>query len=98
MIMVTRFFANLCFLFAVLFPAFAAAADTDGDGWETGEDCNDARADIHPFAVEICGDRRDSDCDERQGRYYCRVPCGFVAWKGDCDDSARHQARIGGSV
>ena len=38
-------------------------ADTDGDSWTVGEgDCNDARADVHPGAVELC-DGWDNDCD-----------------------------------
>jgi len=38
-------------------------ADTDGDSWTVEEgDCNDARADVHPGAVELC-DGWDNDCD-----------------------------------
>ena len=36
--------------------------DADGDGSPAGPDCDDARADIHPGAPEICGDGVDDDC------------------------------------
>jgi hypothetical protein len=42
--------------------AGAPTADCDGDGWERESDCNDARADIYPFAPEAC-DLLDNDCD-----------------------------------
>ena len=44
--------------------------DLDGDGFDgrsagcsTGTDCDDTRAQVNPAAAEVCGDRRDNDCD-----------------------------------
>ena len=37
-------------------------ADVDGDGWAAGVECDDARADIHPDATEVCNGAAD-DCD-----------------------------------
>ncbi|MES2643354.1 MAG: MopE-related protein [Myxococcota bacterium] len=37
-------------------------ADADGDGYGPDEDCDEARADVHPGAVEYCDDA-DNDCD-----------------------------------
>jgi hypothetical protein len=39
-----------------------AYADADGDGWAACMECNDANADIHPDATEVCGEI-DNDCD-----------------------------------
>jgi hypothetical protein len=40
-----------------------AGDDADGDGYRWCRDCDDARADVHPGAPEICGDGVDQDCD-----------------------------------
>lgn len=39
-----------------------AAADEDGDGYSSFDDCNDRDAAVHPGALEIC-DSLDNDCD-----------------------------------
>ena len=44
------------------------ATDFDGDGWFAGpfgpkSDCNDSNPNIHPGAIEVCGDGLDNDCD-----------------------------------
>jgi hypothetical protein len=44
-------------------PPTAPAQDHDADGWTVqAGDCNDAHADVHPGASEIC-DGMDNDCD-----------------------------------
>jgi murein DD-endopeptidase MepM/ murein hydrolase activator NlpD len=40
-----------------------APRDDDGDGHNSSVDCDDARADVFPGAVETCGDSVDQDCD-----------------------------------
>ncbi len=44
--------------------------DLDGDGFEArqagcnqGTDCDDRSAQVNPSAAEVCGDRRDNNCD-----------------------------------
>ena len=37
--------------------------DGDGDGWTATSDCDDARADVHPGALERVGNGLDEDCD-----------------------------------
>lgn len=60
--------------------------DMDGDGYASqelgacGTDCNDNRDDIHPGAVELCGDALDSDCDGNIN------PPSIPFWYLDCDD------------
>ena len=61
--------------------------DLDGDGWYSGEDCDDQDPLTYPEASELC-DGRDNDCDgevpadevdaDRDGSRLC---------DGDCDDA-----------
>jgi hypothetical protein len=39
--------------------------DLDRDGFAAGEDCDDARADVHPGAAEVCANGLDDDCSGR---------------------------------
>lgn len=60
--------------------------DMDGDGYASdelgacGTDCNDARDDVNPGAVELCGDGLDSDCNGEVN------PATTPFWYLDCDD------------
>ncbi len=40
----------------------ACDADPDGDGYGSGVDCDETRADVNPGAIEVC-DGRDQNCD-----------------------------------
>lgn len=40
----------------------ALPADDDGDGSRADTDCDDTRSDVHPGALEVCGDAVDQDC------------------------------------
>ena len=45
-------------------PVHEAGVDVDGDGFMICEgDCDDARVDVNPDALELCADELDSDCD-----------------------------------
>lgn len=41
---------------------FDCAADVDRDGATLAQDCDDARADVHPGATDVPGDGVDQDC------------------------------------
>lgn len=52
--------------------------DNDGDGYTVDQgDCNDKNKNIHPGAIEICGDGIDNDCDGTVDEN-----CGSL-WAGD---------------
>ncbi|MEL6342244.1 MAG: MopE-related protein [Myxococcota bacterium] len=42
----------------------AEVVDSDGDGFDTTQDCDDANASVFPGASEVC-DGLDNDCDEQ---------------------------------
>ncbi|MFN7133884.1 MAG: putative metal-binding motif-containing protein [Myxococcales bacterium] len=44
-------------------PPAAGLIDNDGDGIESGLDCNDGDPAVFPGAEEACGDGKDNDCD-----------------------------------
>jgi YVTN family beta-propeller protein len=41
----------------------AGADDKDKDGYIASVDCDDNNASVHPFALEICDDKIDNDCN-----------------------------------
>ena len=63
--------------------------DDDGDGYsEVQGDCDDASPLVHPFAVEICGDGVDNDCNGFVDGYEPdKDGDGFGPCQGDCDDN-----------
>ncbi|MBN2137254.1 MAG: putative metal-binding motif-containing protein, partial [Sedimentisphaerales bacterium] len=40
------------------------APDADGDGWDSGSDCDDGNPLVHPDRPEICGNELDDNCDD----------------------------------
>jgi MYXO-CTERM domain-containing protein len=76
-------------------------SDRDGDGWGVGAgctiaDCDDDDAAVHPWAVEVCGDAKDNDCDTTVDDGCEGVDCvdaDFDGWgvgsdcvRADCND------------
>lgn len=79
--------------------------DLDGDGFEgrgagcnQGTDCDDRSAQVNPGAMEVCGDRRDNNCDQQidegcQANMDCtdadgdRYGTGPGCFGPDCDDT-----------
>lgn len=73
---------------SVPFRAGPPCVDRDHDGhlW-CQDDCDDTRADVHPGAVDVKGDRVDNDCDGANGQDADRDGYEATATKGDdCDD------------
>jgi hypothetical protein len=60
--------------------------DTDGDGFASTVDCNDANAAIHPGAAEIFGNGVDEDCNGRDDVNRDADRDGFPV-PIDCDDT-----------
>lgn len=60
--------------------------DGDEDGWTADEDCDDARALVHPGADETCNGR-DDDCDGRADEDGCDVGscCAGACVRTDAD-------------
>lgn len=60
--------------------------DSDGDGFDTRVDCNDANKAIHPGAQEIFGNGIDENCNGRDDANPDKDGDGFPV-PIDCDDS-----------
>lgn len=68
-----------------------SCVDADGDGHYAarcgGDDCDDARAEVHPGAREVC-DGRDDDCDDAMLADEVDADGdGALVCAGDCDDA-----------
>jgi len=64
-------------------------ADQDQDGWLDADDCDDARADVHPDAEEL-ENGVDDNCDGRTDEgtdAFDDDGDGWTEHRGDCDDS-----------
>src|SRR5262249_34933452 len=70
-----------------------STADAEGDGWPAGDgpvgDCNDADAEVHPTAIDVCGNQIDEDCDGVVRNDDCDGD-GASTEAGDCDDQNPH--------
>ena len=68
-------------------PATAApdtvVVDSDGDGFEASEDCDDTDAAVHPGATEACNGR-DDDCDGTVDGDTASCGTGLVCRDGVC--------------
>lgn len=64
----------------------ALPADGDGDGARADTDCDDVRPDVHPGALEICGDGIDQDCSGDDEA--CDDASGGIATTGGVTSSA----------
>ncbi|MEY4329381.1 MAG: hypothetical protein RL609_129, partial [Bacteroidota bacterium] len=61
-------------------------SDLDGDGFNTGVDCNDANAAINPSATEVCNGV-DDNCSGQIDEGFDLDGDGFTTCNGDCDDN-----------
>ncbi len=57
--------------------------DADGDGYVSCADCDDTDAQVHPDAVEVCGNGVDDDCDSRA------PGCGLAGYMTTHDAGAK---------
>jgi hypothetical protein len=64
--------------------------DADRDGWPKGEgpsaDCDDGNAQVHPTALDVCGNALDEDCDGIARADDCDRD-GYGEAQGDCNDT-----------
>jgi hypothetical protein len=77
--------------------------DVDGDGYagaaSGGDDCNDAAPDIHPGAVDACGDGIDSDCSGGDAACdLCGSPAGNLLAHGEFEEGMAGPAPAGWEV
>jgi hypothetical protein len=56
--------------------------DADGDGYDAGDDCDDADPDVHPGAIELCNGI-DDDCDAEVDEDASDVSTWYADLDGD---------------
>lgn len=86
----------------------AGCIDHDGDGYglgcQLGSDCDDLNPDIHPGAVDICGDGIDQDCNgnidnvlnDADGVSYCFQADPITAIVGEASSVVARGRHLGG--
>jgi ELWxxDGT repeat protein len=60
-----------------IYANFVVRPDADGDGFVSGDDCDDSQASVSPIEPEVCGDGIDNDCNGAVDEF-CNCGDGLV--------------------